>query len=204
MLLENNTRAEVIEHYHQRYITVKIVGDRPRDLMTLIHRKFREIHEDFKIPADAYETRIPCNCQTCKSSSKPFDFPLSLLHQRIDRGKSTIECHPSGEDVNVRGLIDNILNDDRFDNRGMERNLDFDRRSDLDRLESSNRSPNINVSVTVPIDNHNQQDSSMTQDKNYNWTGDRIDGDKVIGDKVAGNKMQIIEKSYSESYLYKE
>ncbi len=31
--------------------------------------------------------------------------------------------------------------------------------------------------------------SNMTNDKNYNWYGDRIHGDKVSGDKVGGDKI---------------
>jgi len=50
-------------------------------------------------------------------------------------------------------------------------------------------------SVTVHHDNGTSTtnyvppQASMTNEKSYNWQGDRINGDKVMGDKVGGDKV---------------
>ncbi len=109
ILKDNSTRAEIVEYYHSRKITIRVAGNRPRDLMTIINRKFQEIHDSFD--GLKYDTLIPCNCQVCQPSQKPFTFPLNRLYYCLDRNRFTIECHESGEDVEVRGLIDGVINE---------------------------------------------------------------------------------------------
>jgi internalin A len=185
VLQENKSRAEVIEHYQQRDITIKIIGDRPRDFMTIIDRKLREIHEYFQIAPEDYETIIPCNCDVCKASLKPFEFTLDTLHKYLDRGKFSIECQTSTNQVDVRGLIDNVLSVDRLDRKQV-------RDPYLGLEERSRESPQLPFNLT--INNSVKQESTMTDDKKYTWTGDRVAGNKmqigtVQGDAVAGDKI---------------
>ena len=160
VLQENNARAEIIEHYQQQDITIKIVGDRPSDLMTIISRKLREIHEYFQIQPEDYETKIPCNCDVCKSSSTPFEFTLDRLYKYLDRGKYSIECQESITDVNVRGLIDNVLSEDRSDKL-----RDRDSSSEISEKQRDQRIPDTNVYTTVVISNNNQQEQTMDDSK---------------------------------------
>jgi hypothetical protein len=208
VITNGSARAQVIESYPQRQISVHVCGNRPRDLLTIINRKFQEIHDSFDDRLD-YDTLIPCNCPTCKTSQAPFTFPLDRLYQWIDQRRLTIQCHESGESVNVRGLIDEVIIEkpnypeigDLHDAAGFE----YEDHEDLtgkqfydrvgrrrhDRPELSGQSPpTVNVSFNVPINNHNQTEQTMSNDKI--WQGDRVDGDKVMGDKdtVAGNKMR--------------
>lgn len=169
VLQDNNARAEVIEHYPQRDITIRIVGNRPHDFMTIIDRKLREIHEYFKIESEDYETKIPCNCDICSASLTPFEFTLDTLHKYLDRGKYSIECQESITDVDVRGLIDNILSVDRSDIRhGRDpRSEPIDLRPEPNSLGSRDEQrQDINISVTVPISNNNQQDQIMDNSTN--------------------------------------
>jgi internalin A len=184
ILQENKSRAEVIEHYQQRDITIKIVGDRPRDFMTIINRKLREIHEYFQIEPEDYETIIPCNCDVCKASLTPFEFTLDTLHKYLDRGKFSIECQTSTDQVDVRGLIDNVLSVDRVDSK-------YGRYTDFGLEERSIEPPQLPFNLT--INTSVKQESTMTDDKKYTWTGDRVAGNKmqigtVQGDAVAGDK----------------
>jgi internalin A len=156
VLQENKSRAEVIEHYQQRDITIKIVGDRPRDFMTIIDRKLREIHEYFQIEPEDYETIIPCNCDVCTASLTPFEFTLDTLHKYLDRGKFSIECQASTTQVDVRGLIDNILSIDRLD-RKQDRDPYF-------RLEKRSIEP-PQLPFNLTINNSVKQESTMTDDK---------------------------------------
>jgi internalin A len=184
VLQEHKSRAEVIEHYQQRDITIKIVGDRPRDFMTIVNRKLREIHEYFQIEPEDYETIIPCNCDVCAASPTPFEFTLDTLHKYLDRGKYSIECQASTNQVDVRGLIDNVLSVDRLD-RKQDRYPDFG--LEAQSLERSQLPFNLTINTSV------KQESTMADDNKYTWTGDRVAGNKmqigtVQGDAVAGDK----------------
>ena len=199
VLTNGSARAQVVEHSPQREISVHVSGNRPRDLLTIVNRKFQEIHDSFddRLP---YDLLIPCNCHICKPRQKPFTFPLHRLHQCIDRGRPTIECHESGEDVNVRGLIDGVIIEvpdylDEIDADNLEDLFEKphpdwigNRKRDRPQPSSQLQNPTVHVSLTVPINNNNQQEQAVSNDKI--WQGDRINGDKFIGDKVAGNKMQ--------------
>jgi internalin A len=196
VITDKAARAQITEHYQQREISIRVYGNRPRDLLTIINRKFQEIHDSFDDRL-VYETLIPCNCPTCKTSQQPFTFPLNRLHQCIDRGRPTIECHESGNGVNVRGLIDGVIienpNPPEWFEDGDGDREEFPGKPSRNPLGKRRRDrpqpPNVNVSVSVPIHNRNQQEQAVSNDKI--WQGDRVEGDKFAGDKVAGNKMQI-------------
>ncbi len=102
--------------------------------MTIIDRKLREIHEYFQIEPEDYETIIPCNCDVYTASPTPFEFTLDTLHKYLDRGKYSIECQQSTTQVDVRGLIDNVLSVDRLDSKQDRDPLDW--RRDRSRLDS--------------------------------------------------------------------
>ena len=191
IITNRSARAEIIEHYPKREIYIRVSGNRPRDLLTIINRQFEDIHDHFyKDPnpeKPPYDTLIPCNCPTCKPSLTPFTFTLDRLYTCLDRNRYTIECHESGEDVQVRGLIDGVIQEDPED---FEDSLE-DYSGKRDRYRVSRR--RINSTPTTPtiiINNANQQEQTMNNDKI--WNGNRIAGDNVMGDKdtIAGNKMR--------------
>jgi internalin A len=202
VLTKGSTRAEIIEHYNQCEIHIRVVGSRPRDFLTIINQKIEEIHERFYgdaifEPDPPYETLIPCNCPTCKPSPEPYTFALNLLHDWIDEGRFEIQCYRKGTNVNIRGLIDGVIveNSRNFEDSPEE----FLGKSRYDRATRRRRRPNPETAVTpVIIENHihntSQQEQTVTNDKNYTWTGDKVAGNKmqidtVHGDAVAGNKI---------------
>ncbi|HAX89251.1 MAG TPA: hypothetical protein DCY91_24085 [Cyanobacteria bacterium UBA11370] len=187
ILNDNTARAEVIENYHKREIIIRVSGNRPRDLLTIINRKFIEIHDIFNLKPEDYDTLIPCNCQVCKPQQNPFTFPLNRLYHCLDKKRFTIECHESGEDVNVRGLIDDVIIQypdypEMFD-RGYGESLSRKQHQNdgrrYRRIQPRDAPPNstVNLSLTVPINNHNQQEQAMSNDKI--WNGDRVEGSKI-------------------------
>ena len=192
VLTNQAARAQIIESYAQREITIRVSGNRPRDLLTIINRKFQEIHDEFddRLP---YDTLIPCNCSICKLSQKPFTFPLNRLYEYIDKGWSTIHCQDNNEQVTVRSLIDGVINkpDDDLESFEASDRDDFSGRPRRQpaKERKRDRSPRGQPIFNIYNNNANQQEQTMSNDKI--WQGDRIDGDKVMGDKVAGNKMQI-------------
>ncbi len=141
-------RAEIIEHYIQREIHICVTGPRPRDLLTIINHKFDEIHDIFYgDPTDnetpPYDTLIPCNCKDCKPSQNPFVFSLDRLYTCLDKGRYQIECHESGEDIQVRSLIDGVIEPQHEDIEGEGfRNRDRSRRRYIKREQ------NININLT--------------------------------------------------------
>ena len=49
---------------------------------------------------------IPCNCDTCKKEDEPTFYEFSDLITRRDKGKSTVECKKSYDDVPVLPLLE--------------------------------------------------------------------------------------------------
>jgi internalin A len=209
ILKDGSSRAQIIEHYQNREITIRVSGSRPRDLLTVINRKFKEIHDDFE--RLNYDTLIPCNCTTCKPNQKPFTFPLDRLHQCLDRGRYTIECHESGEDVNVRGLIDEVIQTfprgDGLTEDGSA--LMYERfayeggksyRRDRSRPTKETQSPNINLSVTVPITNSNHQEQKMENNSNKPQITNNLQGSTIgnFANEVRDNaRQQTNQYNYS-------
>ena len=194
VLINGTTRAEITEYYHQREIHIRVCGPRPRDLLTIINHKFEDIHYEFYEdaiyqPNPPFDTLIPCNCPTCKPRPDPYLFPLDRLHTYLERNRYKIECYESGEDIDVRSLIDGVIREHNEDFEAFPEKLSA--KHDYDRMirRKGRRNSVPSAQPVVNIYNSNQQDQAMSGDKT--WTGDRINGDKVTGDKVAGNKMQI-------------
>jgi internalin A len=105
VLSKANNRAEIIENQNDREIQIRVSGPRPRDLLVTIHDEFEKIHDSFGEQLK-YDILVPCNCTECKAKPKPSTFALDLLYRRLDKGSYKIECHESGEDVQVQSLID--------------------------------------------------------------------------------------------------
>ena len=95
----------------ERYVEIKVSGSLPRDrqeLLTLIRTNFENINNQFNQINIA--ERIPCICSPeCKFL---FDYKKLLFAER--KGKQTIECHDTFENVNIRKLLDGV--ESRMDN----------------------------------------------------------------------------------------
>ncbi len=106
VLTKKDTRAEVIEDYNQRKITIRVIGSHPRDFLSAIMFQLDNIHASF--PRLKYNKLVPCNCSKCKDSQTPHFYKFEELQERLRKRKDTIECYNSYEDVWVRSLLDNI------------------------------------------------------------------------------------------------
>ncbi|GBO54093.1 hypothetical protein APA_2041 [Pseudanabaena sp. lw0831] len=112
VLNRGNTRAEVTERTHDREIRIRLSGSGQRDFLTIINNEFEKIHDHFENRLE-YDTLIPCNCAKCKTLTEPYTYTLKRLNQYSDQRRPTIECYESGEDVNVRRLLDDSIDPDR-------------------------------------------------------------------------------------------
>ena len=101
-----NTRAEIIEYYPGRKITIRVSGHEKKYLMSIVMHELDKIHDSYH--GLKFDKLIPCHCSECVDSQEPYFFKYKSLIKRKEKRKLTIECDHSYEDVNVRRLIDGI------------------------------------------------------------------------------------------------
>lgn len=77
ILERNESRAEVIEDYGRRRITVRIAGADTRGLLAIIDEQLERIHES--LPKLKYDKFLPCNCDECRGRDDAFAYPLANL-----------------------------------------------------------------------------------------------------------------------------
>jgi small GTP-binding protein len=104
----SNTQAEIIESYGSKKIDIRIKGMNCKELMTLIVDNFDDLNESFNLKVPKY---VPCICDVCNASDKPHFYLHDNLQLRKEKGKETVECDVSFDDVSVIQLIDNVFTD---------------------------------------------------------------------------------------------
>ncbi|MDM8521290.1 COR domain-containing protein [Anaerolineales bacterium HSG6] len=110
---DRQTGAEVLEFYHRSRIEIRLAGRDKRDLLAIIRHEMNKIHASY--PGLEVRELIPCYCETCQQNGQPYFFPYDLLKKRQATGKkTTIECHESGEDINIARLIDDVFGSDKI------------------------------------------------------------------------------------------
>jgi len=115
VLSKNNTRAEVIEHYGEREIKIRICGKNKRELLTVVNWVLDSIHEiNESYHGLKYSKLIPCNCERCKESLDPYFFEYETLLDFAADKDDSIQCLKSRKMVSVLGLIDDVIGRDRF------------------------------------------------------------------------------------------
>ncbi len=99
-----DTFAEIIETYGREYrFDIKIYGKKTADLLQTIIYHFDRILKPFK--KLTHEKLVPCNCDSCKTNEKPHFYLYSKLLNRKEKGKQTIECDNSFENISVDELL---------------------------------------------------------------------------------------------------
>ena len=86
------SRAEVIEAYRRRTLTIKIRGGDPRVLLGLIDKELGIIHRSY--PGIQFKKYMPCDCETCSASGEPTTFEVGEL-QDFARTGDQIQCRRS-------------------------------------------------------------------------------------------------------------
>jgi GTPase SAR1 family protein len=106
ILERDGTRAEAIEDYPRRKITVRLAGPDTRGLLAIIDDQLDRIHRSF--PRLQYEKYLPCSCGVCQKRPEQFAYKLSALQNFVRIGKG-IQCYESGELVDAAILIRDIF-----------------------------------------------------------------------------------------------
>jgi internalin A len=108
VLHKDQTCAEVIEHYNQREIRIRVTGSRKKDLLAVVTHELTKIHQSYE--RLQYDTLVPCNCEEeCKNSQTPYSYPLETLHKFLNKKRYLIQCYISGQDVDIRRLISDVF-----------------------------------------------------------------------------------------------
>ena len=113
LIEKDKTRAEVIELYDRRQIRVRVVGMHKKELMTIVLHELDKIHATYK--RLKYDKLIPCNCVECLENSEPYFYKYQQLQNFIEKYVPEIQCGVTGNMLNVRSLIDDVL--ERKDSR---------------------------------------------------------------------------------------
>jgi Leucine-rich repeat (LRR) protein/GTPase SAR1 family protein len=120
ILERENTTAEIVESYDSRVISIRISGKNRRDFMTIITEQVDKINAQYEKMKP--EKLIPCNCGECRISGKPYFYQYRDLKRRIEKGRREVECGESFKMVNVRSLIDEVINES-MQGRNEEENI---------------------------------------------------------------------------------
>ena len=88
------SRAEVIEQYRRRLLSIRIRGGDPRVLLGMIDHELTLIHRSY--PGIKVEKFMPCNCPKCATLSEPGTFKVSELLDFAHTGHR-IQCRASRE-----------------------------------------------------------------------------------------------------------
>jgi hypothetical protein len=101
-------QADIIESLDRRQISVRATGTRAKELVTIIAEEVERLHDTYGERLKV-ETKIPCNCRICKDSQTPHFYDKKDLDNRLTKGKRTVECRVSFDDVPVQGLLDGVF-----------------------------------------------------------------------------------------------
>jgi Leucine-rich repeat (LRR) protein/signal recognition particle receptor subunit beta len=114
ILTDSRARAEIIELYDKREIRIRVVGFQKKTLLDCIRHEFQKIHVSYE--RLQYQELIPCNCPKCDSSQTPYTYSLEILREFLKNGDFEIQCQKGRKMVNVRRLIDELIEPMRDDN----------------------------------------------------------------------------------------
>lgn len=97
--------VRLYDNITDRYVHISVSGTNSRDkqeLLTIIREKLDDIHSQFN--HIKIVERIPCICsEDCK-----FLFDYKTLLRAEEMGKTTVECHFTLKDVDVKKLLDGV------------------------------------------------------------------------------------------------
>lgn len=90
-------------------IELRARGPEHKTLLSVLSSDLEALNDSFKGLQGRVEKLVPCICATCRQTTEPEMFKQSVLVHRKHAGKKlTIECHASGDDVNLLELLDGL------------------------------------------------------------------------------------------------
>ncbi len=100
------TKALITSSIFGRKITIKIKGKNRQDLFGIIRYEIENIHKTLKEPHVQLMTH--CVCDECIESEEPEYYAFEQLNKYSDKGKNTVTCPKSVEDVSINTLLGKV------------------------------------------------------------------------------------------------
>ncbi|MFM9946994.1 MAG: COR domain-containing protein [Saprospiraceae bacterium] len=100
-------QAKLVETYGTRNLFLRAKGAEAKGLVTLISDEIDHLNKGYY--RLQVKKLVPCNCPVCRKLEEPNFYEFEDLMRRKERGKKTVECKNSYEDVNVLRLIDDVF-----------------------------------------------------------------------------------------------
>jgi small GTP-binding protein len=92
-----------------RKITVSISGKDKSELLGIIRNDLEHIHATLNMEKDThYKELIPCVCAECTDSEAPYYHRYDVLRLYREKGKDTVPCLKSAEDVSIARLLKGV------------------------------------------------------------------------------------------------
>ena len=120
-------RAEVMESFREKRITIRASGKQAKTLLTILAREIDALNSGFHFNERmTLKQVVPCHCEKCKMPSvTPHPFDYKTLANRLERGRKTIDCEVSLDEISIPDLLRETFSD-------AEKLLkSFDRRSEM-------------------------------------------------------------------------
>lgn len=89
---------------------IRSQGHERRGLLTAILKTLRELHSEYS-GIEAYEI-VPCPCSVCRTKreeSQRHFFDFANLQNRLEKGRRTVECDKSLEEVDLLKMMGDLL-----------------------------------------------------------------------------------------------
>ncbi|MCB9279961.1 MAG: hypothetical protein H6562_13805 [Lewinellaceae bacterium] len=112
-----NTDAQVIETYGNKKIEIRVRGKNCVRLSSIIICEIDALNKGFEQIKVA--KMVPCNCMECSKSQKPHFHNYENLMYRKSKGKLTVECSISFEDVSVKQILDGVFDENQARKKGI-------------------------------------------------------------------------------------
>ncbi len=103
------TQAQVVETYGHKKLEIRVQGKHCVRLSSIIIREIDELNAGFK--RIKVKKLFPCNCKTCQALDNPHFYDYKNLMNRKAKGKRTVECDKSFEDISVEQILEGVYNE---------------------------------------------------------------------------------------------
>ena len=151
-VVEQKTRKEGL-----KIIEIRLNGKSTsrKDLLTLIREEIKRI-QNSSFPNLPYTEMVPCYCKECTKAETPYFFDYADIETYLQKGKTTIDCRKSAEDVSIDKLVGSVFNVEEIKTR-YQRIMDENRVN----INLSNIG-NQQVNVKQTVDQNVTQEQAVT------------------------------------------
>lgn len=132
VLHRTNARAKMTETLGVRNIHIRASGAEAKELLTIMAEEVDRLNSTYHNLQ--VKKLVPCNCSECHHDTEPYFHAYDKLLRARERGRATVQCERSFEDVNVLRLIDNVFVTNFFKPKALKLFISYSKR-DKEHLE---------------------------------------------------------------------